>query len=149
MEVNPGKGCPAEVKPRREEKKAGQLTTERIHAGDPSVLEWVHEYHCMIDVRQDNTRQILPHLTLHLAQSDFGSSMTTEVWSYAQGKPNKNGRDVTCENCGGAGHTKARCWHKGGDIERQYPDWWIGKRDASKALVPRSHMAYDVTSIVL
>ncbi|KAK6996234.1 hypothetical protein R3P38DRAFT_2565894, partial [Favolaschia claudopus] len=57
--------------------------------------------------------------------------------------------DVTCENCGGAGHTKARCWHKGGDIEGQYPDWWIGKREASKALVLRSHMAYDVTSIVL
>ncbi|KAK6992317.1 hypothetical protein R3P38DRAFT_2570545, partial [Favolaschia claudopus] len=50
--------------------------------------------------------------------------------------------DVTCENCGGAGHTKARCWHKGGDIEGQYPDWWIGKREASIALVPRSHMAY-------
>ncbi|KAK6971270.1 hypothetical protein R3P38DRAFT_2814009 [Favolaschia claudopus] len=77
--INPGKGSPAEVKPRREEKAI------------PSVLEWVHEYHCMIDVRQDNTRQILPHLTLHLAESDFGSSMTTEVWYYAQGKPNKNG----------------------------------------------------------
>jgi spermidine/putrescine-binding protein len=56
--------------------------------------------------------------------------------------------DVTCENCGGGGHTKARCWHKGGDLEGQYPDWWKGKRETSTVVVPRTHMAYDMTVVL-
>jgi hypothetical protein len=50
--------------------------------------------------------------------------------------------DVTCENCGGGGYTKARCWHKGGDLEGQYPDWWKGKH------IPKTHMAYDKTVVL-
>ncbi len=38
-----------------------------------------------------------------------------------------------CENCGGEGHSKARCWHKGGDVEGEYPDWWKGRRDVPMA----------------
>jgi hypothetical protein len=55
--------------------------------------------------------------------------------------------DVTCENCGGGGHTKERCWHKGGDREGQYPDWWKGKRNPSLA-IPKTHMAYAETVIL-
>jgi hypothetical protein len=50
--------------------------------------------------------------------------------------------DMTCENCGGGGHTKARCWHKGGDLEGQYLDWWKGKH------IPKTHMAYDKTVVL-
>lgn len=54
----------------------------------------------------------------------------------------KANSDVTCENCNVTGHTKARCWHEGGDMEGQYPDWWLGKRTGtSSALVPATHMA--------
>ncbi|KAK7015226.1 hypothetical protein R3P38DRAFT_2786755 [Favolaschia claudopus] len=84
-------GSPAQVKPRREEKAI------------PSVLEWVHEYHCMIDVRQDNTRQILPHLTLHLAESDFGSSMITETRSF----PTSPSLSVPAKRC--PGRPKGSC----------------------------------------
>jgi hypothetical protein len=45
--------------------------------------------------------------------------------------------DVTCDNCKGTGHTKANCWHKGGDKEGQYPDWWLGKRDKPTAHLTR------------
>ncbi|KAJ7901544.1 hypothetical protein B0H13DRAFT_1882880 [Mycena leptocephala] len=53
--------------------------------------------------------------------------------------------DVTCQNCGAGGNTKARCWHRGGDIEGQYPDWLKGMRGSSTALIPRSNMAYSIT----
>ncbi|KAG7443711.1 uncharacterized protein BT62DRAFT_934666 [Guyanagaster necrorhizus] len=33
-----------------------------------------------------------------------------------------------CKNCGTVGHSKARCWRKGGDMEGQYPAWWKGPR---------------------
>ena len=50
--------------------------------------------------------------------------------------------NVTCENCGRGGHTKKKCWHKGGDLEGQYPDWWKGTRDEG-SMVPKTNMAYD------
>lgn len=34
-----------------------------------------------------------------------------------------------CNNCGRPGHTKEKCWRKGGGSEGQYPTWWRGKRD--------------------
>ncbi len=34
-----------------------------------------------------------------------------------------------CDNCGGEGHLRVRRWHKGGDIERQYLEWWKGRCD--------------------
>ena len=36
---------------------------------------------------------------------------------------------LKCENCNRSGHTKARCWEKGGGQEGQYPEWFKGKRD--------------------
>jgi len=36
---------------------------------------------------------------------------------------------MKCENCNRTGHTKAKCWAKGGGLEGQYPEWWRGKRD--------------------
>jgi len=40
----------------------------------------------------------------------------------ASGKPT-----MKCENCNRTGHTKAKCWVKGGGLEGQYPEWWRGK----------------------
>ena len=37
---------------------------------------------------------------------------------------------LKCENCNRMGHTKARCWAKGGGQEGQYPEWFKGKRDS-------------------
>ncbi len=34
-----------------------------------------------------------------------------------------------CDNCGGEGHLRVRCWHKGGDIEGQYLEWRKGRCD--------------------
>ncbi len=34
-----------------------------------------------------------------------------------------------CENCNRVGHTKIRCWAKGGGQEGQYPNWFKGKKD--------------------
>ena len=34
-----------------------------------------------------------------------------------------------CDNCNKTGHTKARCWAKGGGQEGQYPEWFKGRKD--------------------
>ena len=34
-----------------------------------------------------------------------------------------------CENCNKTGHTKVKCWAKGGGQEGQYPDWFKGKKE--------------------
>ena len=36
---------------------------------------------------------------------------------------------IKCENCHWTGHTKSRCWAKGGGQEGQYPECFEGKRD--------------------
>jgi hypothetical protein len=36
---------------------------------------------------------------------------------------------VKCENCNRTGHTKIKCWAKGGGQEGQYPEWFKGKKD--------------------
>ena len=35
---------------------------------------------------------------------------------------------LQCENCNKTGHTKAKCWAKGGGQEGQYPDWFKGRK---------------------
>src|SRR5882724_2340 len=66
------------------------------------------------------------------------SRLNTE-WSQRQGitSINKDSNVVfqasgkstmKCENCNHAGHTKAKCWVKGGGLEGQYPEWWRGKQ---------------------
>ncbi|KAF8579430.1 hypothetical protein K439DRAFT_1620551 [Ramaria rubella] len=65
------------------------------------------------------------------------SRLTTE-WSWRQGLTSTGkesnivfqmgGRtSFRCENCNKSGHTKSRCWAKGGDQEGQYPEWFKGK----------------------
>jgi len=62
-------------------------------------------------------------------------------WSWRQGI-NPSGKDsnnfifqasgklsLKCNNCNRTGHTKARCWAKGGGQEGQYPKWFKGRRD--------------------
>ena len=62
------------------------------------------------------------------------SHLITE-WSQMQGHtPTGKGSNVVfqasnraalkCDNCGKTGHTKARCWGKGGGQEGQYPEWF-------------------------
>ena len=36
---------------------------------------------------------------------------------------------IKYDNCNRTGHTKAKCWVKGGGLEGQYPEWFKGKRD--------------------
>src|SRR5882724_217137 len=36
---------------------------------------------------------------------------------------------MKCENCNQTGHTKVKCWAKGGGLEGEYPEWWTGKQD--------------------
>ncbi len=40
-----------------------------------------------------------------------------------------NKSSLKCDNCNRLGHTKPRCWAKGGGQEGQYPEWFKGKRD--------------------
>src|SRR5882724_9589211 len=56
-------------------------------------------------------------------------------WSWCQGAMTNN-KDVNvvfqasskmyqkCENCNRTGHTKVKCWAKGGGLEGQYPAWF-------------------------
>jgi len=37
---------------------------------------------------------------------------------------------VKCDNCNQTGHTKAKCWAKGGGQEGQYLEWFKGRRDS-------------------
>jgi len=62
-------------------------------------------------------------------------------WSWCQGAMTNN-KDVNvvfqasskmyqkCENCNRTGHTKVKCWAKGGRLEGQYPEWFKGKRNS-------------------
>ena len=68
------------------------------------------------------------------------SQLNTE-WNRRQGL-NSTGKDLNVvfqtsrktllqfENCNKTGHTKTKCWAKGGRQEGQYPDWFKGKKDA-------------------
>jgi len=67
------------------------------------------------------------------------SRLHTE-WSRRQGltstskSPNvvfqaSNRAVLKCNNCSKTGHTKARCWAKGGGQEGQYPEWFKGRKD--------------------
>jgi len=67
------------------------------------------------------------------------SRISTE-WSRRQGlstdKKNNNvvfqtgtRPSIKCDNCERTGHTKTRCWAKGGGQEGQYPEWYKGKKD--------------------
>lgn len=44
-----------------------------------------------------------------------------------------NNKTVKCENpnCGRTGHTKDKCFHKGGGMEGQYPEWWRKHKSAA------------------
>ena len=35
---------------------------------------------------------------------------------------------LQCENCNKTGHTKTKCWAKGGGQEGQYPNWFKGRK---------------------
>ena|SRR5882724_9564171 len=37
---------------------------------------------------------------------------------------------VKCDNCSQTGHTKAKCWAKGGGKDSQYPKWFKGRKDS-------------------
>src|SRR3979490_1159336 len=43
-----------------------------------------------------------------------------------------------CDNCGKTGHSKTRCWAKGGGLEGQYPEWFKGKRDSNSPNVVKT-----------
>ena len=67
------------------------------------------------------------------------SQLNTE-WSRRQGLTS-TGKDTNvvfqtgsrsslkCDNCNRMGHTKPKCWAKGGGQEGQYPEWFKGKQD--------------------
>ncbi len=82
---------------------------------------------------------IAPSLVIRMLSDEYdnwvhagtaGKTPKNEAFkSEDQGKGKKGNCNVQCENCHKKGHTKAKCWAKGGGQEGQFEaDWWKGKR---------------------
>ena len=57
---------------------------------------------------------------------------------------------LKCENCNKNGHTKVKCWAKGGGQEGQYPEWFKGKKDTQTSntikVVTDTHIVWTLSS---
>jgi LTR polyprotein gag-polypeptide-like protein/Pol polyprotein len=82
---------------------------------------------CMLSDEYDN----------HVQAGTAGKPPKNKAFkSEDQGKSKKRNHNAQCKNCNKKGHTKAKCWAKGGGREGQFEaDWWKGrqgKKDDSK-----------------
>ncbi|PBK82746.1 hypothetical protein ARMGADRAFT_1038412 [Armillaria gallica] len=102
--------------------KAWKLMHVHGYEKDPVSMLW--KDYCSLLTVELVEQKILNETNLIKKKMETQNSLALATWT-------GNGSAIVdvYDNCSGEGHLRVRCWHKGGDIEGQYPEWWKGRCD--------------------